>query len=328
MRIRHFITGFLSIFPFLLFFATSIREDAVLYAFSASLRQKLGISQPMLVETKKNCVAVIDAGLQPNHWYMRSGPVRSFVFGRTALKERIDYSNGHATAVVSMVRHVNPGAQVACYNTASFKEFTRVVDHLVKDPTVLVVNISKGYSRFDKCHPDLWRLAEAGKIVICSAGNEPDKKVDPRIVARLVTNHRAHGRILIVGAGYEKADKTYKLCDFSVRPNKSRAHYVVAPGEGLTAAVCNKQSSYESCTGSLSGTSFAAPIVAGLVHYYLLAHQMHPQGVVRLLKERQRLSGAVCVHNQTHYIKTARYQNNRGTCWPVIMEGKNKTNIA
>ena len=138
-------------------------------------------------------MAVIDSGFDKNHWYLKKN-IHSYTLfkqskqdwvafddNQTPLrwqdhKKYIDQSMGHGTSVSGVIKHIHPSVNLKLFNVTSFTQLTKAVNLIIKDPSIQVVNISKGYTRHSQCHADLLKLATAGKIVVCSAGNEQDKK--------------------------------------------------------------------------------------------------------------------------------------------------------
>lgn len=240
--------------------------------YSQKLRKRIGLVDSPNTPTRGS-IAVLDSGLDPEHKYISKNVVQYVHFKngrahtkitRSDLRKSIDYTNGHGTCVVSAVKNVLPKASVKYFDVRSFSEFSKAVDIIIKDPNILVVNMSKVYARHRCCHKDFIRLAQAGKIIICSAGNSEEKKQNPAVLAELLNNPKTLGRIVVVGATKETPHGE-KICNFSVQARHLEKHYITAPGEKILTACNNNRTGYRPTCQFVDGTSFAAPIVSAVV---------------------------------------------------------------
>lgn len=99
--------------------------------------------------------------------------------------------------------------------------------------------------------PALQRATDAGVVVVIAAGNRGGDQ--PEWPARYAADARFGGGVIAVGAARQNG----ALASWSNRAGDSRRYFVSAPGEGVVTD-CDK----ERCR-QVSGTSFAAPYVAG-----------------------------------------------------------------
>lgn len=121
-----------------------------------------------------------------------------------------------------------------------------------------VVNMSLGGSPANaQLRASIDRATAAGIVIVISAGNEgvkdPAAAVNPDPLAQTALLPQARGLILITGA----TDTALQLADFSNRAGNSAAFYLTALGVRVRAI------DQTGTTFNFSGTSFAAPVVAG-----------------------------------------------------------------
>lgn len=133
-----------------------------------------------------------------------------------------------------------------------------------------VINISLGGEGFNSVVLQAVREAAArGVLVVISAGN--DNEVDPSGFASLANDPLVRGHVLIVGS----TDSLNQISSFSNHAGRLADLFLVAPGEGILAPFpqdkCDPGPG--TCLARGSGTSFAAPHVAGAA---ALLAQMFP----------------------------------------------------
>ena len=110
----------------------------------------------------------------------------------------------------------------------------------------------------------LIQLAEAGKLIVISAGNEGSsltQKAYTKSLVELALNPLMEGRLLLAGASSINNGKE-ELADFSNYPGETASHdapmyFITAPGDQITSTVTGGD------FGKKSGTSMAAPMVVG-----------------------------------------------------------------
>lgn len=126
----------------------------------------------------------------------------------------------------------------------------------------------------------LQRATEAGLIVVVAAGNHAGDQ--PAWPARYASDRRFAGGVIAVGAS--KADGT--LARWSNRAGEASPFYLAAPGEGVITD-CGK----EACR-QVSGTSFAAPYVAGALALVMEARpELDGRAAARVVLEGARDAG-------------------------------------
>jgi hypothetical protein len=138
-----------------------------------------------------------------------------------------------------------------------------------------VINLSVGGS--DPFGPQfelaLQHAVNAGIIVTVAAGNNGDANAD--YPGQYAVDPRYAGMVIAVGA----SDATNALASYSNKAGSAAAGYLVAPGDNLVTTCTSSNSCWR-----VSGTSFAAPEVAGAAALMLQAFpNLTPQQVVHIL---------------------------------------------
>jgi Subtilase family/Fervidolysin N-terminal prodomain len=180
-------------------------------------------------------------------------------------------ASSHGTEVASVVAALDdgagttgvaPGARIVSYRVDGpgggipVSYLHQALTRIAADAGVDVVNLSLGGSQWSQTEQDdIAALLEAGKAVVAAAGNTGDRV--PQYPA-------AFPGVLSVGA----TDDAGRVADFSSFGKVD----VVAPGECVAVAVVagfnqDRGCPHDNLTGVAfnSGTSFAAPIVSGLL---------------------------------------------------------------
>jgi subtilisin family serine protease len=142
----------------------------------------------------------------------------------------------------------------SCLSQCAFRttDLARGMEYAVEHGAQIIVLAVSGKHRLSaRFEAGRQRAADAGAVVVIAAGNESAD--DPTWPARYAADPRFSRAVVAVGA----ATPELTLAKWSNRAGETRARYVAAPGEGLYAG-CDA----EVCQ-VVSGTSFAAPYVAG-----------------------------------------------------------------
>lgn len=126
----------------------------------------------------------------------------------------------------------------------------------------------------------LKRAVDSGAIVVVAAGN--DTASAPAWPARYAADPRFAGSMVVAGAaGFDG-----EIAPWSNRAGEAKARYVLAPGQWILTD-CRKSCQYA------SGTSFAAPFVAGAIALMMEAHPRlsGPEAAERVLAAARPLGG-------------------------------------
>jgi subtilisin family serine protease len=126
----------------------------------------------------------------------------------------------------------------------------------------------------------LARATQSGLVVVVAAGN--DKLANPAWPARYAADPRFAAAMVVAGASTLSGD----MADWSNRAGEAKARFVLAPGQ-YVATDC------EARCQLASGTSFAAPFVAGAVALMMEAHPelSGPEAAERVLAAARPLDG-------------------------------------
>ncbi|AUB36465.1 Serine protease, subtilisin family [Nostoc flagelliforme CCNUN1] len=179
-------------------------------------------------------------------------------------------NNGHGTHVSGTIagENNNYGVTGIAYNakimpvkvlnesgSGSYSSISKGIRYAV-DNGANVINLSLGGASSNRTLESAINYASSkGVIVVMAAGN--DGNSSPDYPARY-----AYKSGIAVGA----VDKNNNLADFSNRSGANEISYVTAPGVKVNSSVPNNQ------YGTYSGTSMAAPHVAGVVALMLSAN--------------------------------------------------------
>ncbi len=218
------------------------------------------ISDGRVASTLGPTVAVIDTGLNVNHvaFAGRLAPGGYEVFGGTG---DITDASGHGTAVASIL-WAQTGTigntfdfrvlPIRIFNgpTASDQNLSDGLRHSVGRATIVNLSVA---APGPIAQAAMMESVAAGQLLVVAAGNR--SQPNPDWPARFAQESWAGGRIIAVGA----VDSRNVMASYSNRAGDSRHAFLVALGAGVIGA------SAFSDTGlvSVSGTSAAAPIVAG-----------------------------------------------------------------
>nr|WP_172448422.1 S8 family peptidase [Caulobacter mirabilis] len=142
-------------------------------------------------------------------------------------------------------------------------DLARAIDYAVSNGAK-VINLSLGGDTPDGAafEAALQRAVAAGVVVAAAAGN--DTTPNPEWPARYAADSRFAGSVMAVGAMAQDGS----MASFSGRAGVAANGFLVAPGQGV-ATDCTSAGCW-----SVSGTSFASPIVAGSLALLLQAFPM------------------------------------------------------
>jgi len=229
-------------------------------------------------------IAVVDTGINPNlHEFTgRIDPATQDIAGNRGITD----ADGHGTAVAataaanrdaSGIEGVAFGASIISLNTASPTDCTEADGCKHSDPDIAkaidvarqsgarVINVSLGGEDPSPIvNAAISRAAQAGIVVVLSAGNEGEKPegVNP---GGFALGAAAAGNVIIAGSvgapiNGDKTNIDYKqISSFSNRAGSGAASYLAAVGYRVIAPD-NKGDYYY-----WDGTSFSAPVISGAV---------------------------------------------------------------
>ncbi len=228
-------------------------------------------------------VAVIDSGVS-NHPDLVTSIIdrRNFSSDPDALD-----TLGHGTHVAGVIsangemKGVAPESKILAIKAlghSGMGAFSRVAESInfAADAGCDLICLSLGSTKpNDAMHQAIMRAWQAGIVVVCASGNDGGSVLYPA----------AYKECIGVGA----VNRNGEVCDFSAR---GKGVLVVAPGEDITSTWVGGE------YATVSGTSMAAPFVAGVLALYAsrvkrdggkMTHQM----AVRAIEETCRDAGPV-----------------------------------
>jgi subtilisin family serine protease len=225
-------------------------------------------------------VAVLDSGIEPGHPAL-AGAVKEH---RNFTTDCSPYdTNGHGTHVAGVLAGrgamlgVAPKAELLSFKVlnnngaGSLQHVSQAIEAAIEAKAHIIVMslgcpVSVGYLQ-EACA----RACAHGIAVVCAAGNDGGS----------VNYPAAYGCVIAVGA----VDQEGKVCEFSCRGKEIA---VAAPGHQITSA-------WLGCKyATLSGTSMAAPFVAGVLalHAGKCGTEMLSQKAAEILRETSTDAGA------------------------------------
>ena len=196
-------------------------------------------------------VAVLDTGVEPGHKALAGAVVQH----RNFTKDASPYdTNGHGTHVAGVVAArgemtgVAPKSSIVSCKVlgndgcGSMDSVAKAI-HFASEEGCRVAVLSLGAPVGSRALEEAVRLATGnGMVIVCAAGNDGGRVAYPA----------AYGETIAVGA----VDREGRVCEFSAR---GREIDVAAPGWQITSTWIG--GGY----ATLSGTSMAAPFVAGVL---------------------------------------------------------------
>lgn len=242
-------------------------------------------------------IAVLDTGTRIYHADLRGRALKN-LSGSTAGGRWTRDTDGHGTTVASAalanrngrgIVGVAPSAslislQISTDGSASSGSINRALRQAV-NRGAKVINLSFGYNDWSRdtlyesgLHNAL-RYAAKRAVIVVSAGNDGNYKVDDTAMHLLLNG--VAGRGIIAGS----VDRNNVDSSFSNAPGheswrgvRARDYFLNAPGEDIRLA--NNRGGYE----ITSGTSFAAPIIAGAAALVRARHpHLTPEQTVSIL---------------------------------------------
>ncbi|MCU0881739.1 MAG: S8 family serine peptidase [Hyphomonadaceae bacterium] len=213
-------------------------------------------------------IAIVDSGIRADHREFEGALRTGFnaftgATGTTAVADR----NGHGTHVASIAAgRVNNIGMAGVASRATILPVQVFATGSTTDAVVargltwatsqraFVVNMSLGGSAPSIPMRDAMRAGvNAGQLYVVAAGNEG--LANPSWPASFASEAWARGQIIAVGA----VDNNNVIAAFSNRAGTARNFFLVAPGTNIIGAYHTGSTAYV----GMSGTSMAAPVVAG-----------------------------------------------------------------
>lgn len=251
-------------------------------------------------------IAILDTGTNVNHGDLKGRVSSSYSFSTAGGNWRSD-RDGHGTSVASAALGsrngsgmvgVAPGAtlltgQISVDGTASTSAINRALRRAT-DKGAKVINLSfgdNGWSKatlYDSGLHSAMKYAARKAVIVVSAGNDGVYKPDDTAMHLLLSG--VAGRGIMAGS----VDSRNRDSSFSNAPGSvnwagvyARTYFLNAPGESIRLATRTGGTSRQ------SGTSFAAPVIAGAAALVRARHpHLTPQQTVSILLKSAQDLGA------------------------------------
>lgn len=213
-------------------------------------------------------IAIIDSGIRRDHIDFAGAITGGYnAFTNQTGTGAVNDTSGHGTHVASLAAARANGVgmvgvasnarilPVQVFQGSSTSDFfvARGINYATSQ-RAFVMNLSLGGSTMSPTIRTALQGAQAaGLLMVIAAGNEG--QANPSFPARHAAEAWARGQIIAVGA----VDANNVIANFSNRAGDTRNFYLVAPGVNLIGAYPTAPNAY----AYMSGTSMAAPVVAG-----------------------------------------------------------------
>jgi hypothetical protein len=214
-----------------------------------------------ITQGENSKVIIVDFGIDITH--------PALVNHLTATTKARDHVvNSHGTHISGIVATIAPKAAIEFYSTSNSDLVTRLREAATMPGDV--VTLSVGPAEDDPqgvvFHPEtvnaLEAIVKSGKAITFAFGNSfdgPNGKLNSERTIELAKNPRMLGRLRLVGNIDYDAHQHEGLASASCRAVTQSPHTICAPGSNLYSSYTKK--GYQ----SISGTSYAAPMVAAAI---------------------------------------------------------------
>lgn len=179
----------------------------------------------------------------------------------------------HVAGIVSRVYNkdnaivpVKIGQNKGESNTEFSETLKNACTYLASRSDISIINISNSFWKADDDNLYNWLefLAKKGKMFVLSAGNDGNTFTNQRHVKRILQSTTLKDHIIIVGASAQDTTTNREvLANFSDKAGTLHDYFITAPGTNITSAI--PQGNNPLGIGKKSGTSMAAPLVAGIL---------------------------------------------------------------
>ena len=222
-------------------------------------------------------VGILDGGVDANHPALVGSMIAAKDFSRSGTTNDDTTSTGHGTGIMSIILgHDTANGFLGLAPAARFVN-ARVVNNADKTTDATIGNGM------------LWAVNKGAKIINISLGQADANPNQNKLNLMLDYASEKYKTIFVVAAGNENAsavqgapsgqfngftvgatfganfDKVTVFSNYSTDADRRSKPDVVAPGQGVTLALANYASTGVAYNSQGEGTSFAAPMVGGLL---------------------------------------------------------------